>query len=107
MSGVMDLRGWQTYPNGSAVIDDAGNFQFAFMGLDDVLDDRQAQSGAAKIARACLVDAVEALRQARQILLRDARAGVGDGNFDLSRSFMVMVDHRGPKRNLAAGGRVL
>ena len=46
--------------------------------LDEVLDDREAQPGAARVARRePLVDAVEALEDARQVRLRDARAVVG------------------------------
>jgi len=46
--------------------------------LRDVLDDREPQTRAAAGARAAAVDAVEALGQARQVLARDAGAGVGD-----------------------------
>ena len=46
--------------------------------LHHVLDDGQAQAGAAGLARSAGVDAVEALGQARQVLARDARAAVAD-----------------------------
>ena len=42
--------------------------------LDEMLCDREPESGAARIARARFVDAVEALEDARQILFRNARA---------------------------------
>src|SRR6476646_10819376 len=41
-----------------------------------VLDDRQPQPGAARFARAATVDAVEALREPRQVLRIDADAGI-------------------------------
>jgi len=47
--------------------------------LQHVLDDGQAQTGAAGVARAAAVDAVEALGQARQVLGGDAGAGVLHG----------------------------
>ena len=46
------------------------------MPLDDMLDDRQAQPGAAGIAAARGIDPIEALGQARQMFWRDAFAGV-------------------------------
>ena len=46
------------------------------MALDHVLDDGQSQPGAAGIARAAAVDAIEALREPRQVLARDAGAVV-------------------------------
>src|SRR5207249_11929614 len=45
---------------------------------DGVLHDREAESGPALLARARLVDAVEAFEDAREILRRDPRAGVLD-----------------------------
>ncbi len=39
-----------------------------------VLDDRQSEAGAARIARARLVDAIEPLEHARQIVVRESRA---------------------------------
>jgi hypothetical protein len=46
--------------------------------LDRVADDRQAEAGAPRRARACGVDPVEALEDARQVLLTHADAGVRD-----------------------------
>jgi hypothetical protein len=46
--------------------------------LDEPLNDRQAQAAAAGLARAGLVGAVEAFEYLRQLLGRDAWAGIGD-----------------------------
>ena len=51
--------------------------------LTDVLHDRQTQAGAAEVAAARRVDAVEALEQARQVPPLDAAALVGDLDRDL------------------------
>src|SRR2546425_9788660 len=59
-----------------ALSDPAGRVHIALHGLNEVLDNGQAQAGAAQFARAGLVDAIEALEYSRQILLRDADAGV-------------------------------
>ena len=45
---------------------------------EDVLDDGEAEAGAAMLAAGLDVDPVEALGQARQVLLGDARAEVAD-----------------------------
>src|SRR6266576_6699081 len=56
--------------------------QFAFcangslMGQHDVLGDGEAEAGAAGFAGACLVHAIEALEQARQVLGGDSRSEV-------------------------------
>src|ERR1039458_7440646 len=42
----------------------------------------EAQAGAAHLAGTSLIHAVEALEDAREILGRNAHAGIGDGNFD-------------------------
>jgi hypothetical protein len=47
--------------------------------VDDVLDDGEAEAGAAGRPRTAAVHPVEALGQARDVLARDARAVVGDG----------------------------
>ena len=52
----------------------AVDVELAAVALHDVLDDRQPEPGAAGLARAAAVDAIEALGQARQVLARDARA---------------------------------
>src|SRR3954468_24006858 len=44
--------------------------------LDDVLHNRETKSGPAGLARAAGIDAVKALKQARQVLVRDAFAKV-------------------------------
>src|SRR5262245_3447881 len=52
--------------------------------LGDVLDDRQAEPGPARLARAGAIDAVEALEDAWQVAVRDAEAGVRDREDDLA-----------------------
>ena len=54
----------------------------AAMAVDDVLDDGEAEPGAAQLARAGGIDAVEALGQARQMLARDAVAVVAHRDGD-------------------------
>src|SRR5213082_1998974 len=54
------------------------------MRLDEVLDDGQAEPGAALFARAAGVGAVESLEDARQVLGAYPRAGVGHGDVDAS-----------------------
>ena len=46
--------------------------------FDQVLDDREPEAGAAHVARAAAVDAIEALEQAGQVARLDAGTGVGD-----------------------------
>ena len=53
------------------------------MGLHNVLDDGEAEAGAAGFARARLVDAVEALEDALQVLGGNAGAEVLNGELDL------------------------
>ena len=55
----------------------------AAMQLYGVLDDGQAQPSAAQSAAASFVDAIEALKQAWQMLGGDARAVVGKGEVPL------------------------
>src|SRR5258708_9289299 len=50
----------------------------AAMAVDDVLDDREPEPGAAERARAAGVDAIESLGQPRQVLARDPLPLVGD-----------------------------
>ena len=50
---------------------------------DDLQRDGQAQARAARLARARLVDAVEPVEQAGQILLRDADTVVRDADIDI------------------------
>ena len=62
-------------PSGAVLDVDAAAVQ-----LDQVLDDRQPEAGAAGIAGARLVHAVEPLEDARQILVGNARTFVGHGD---------------------------
>jgi hypothetical protein len=59
-----------------ALADLAFHLEFATVARHDVLDDRQAEPGAAGLARATAVDAVEAFGQPWQMLAGDADAGV-------------------------------
>ena len=52
------------------------------MVLHDVLDDAEAEAGAAGVAGARLVDPEEALEDAVEVVLGDAHALVGDGDLD-------------------------
>ena len=54
----------------------------AAVALDDMLDDRQAEAGAAERAASARVDPVEALGHPRDMLGGDALALVGDGELD-------------------------
>src|SRR5205085_9939825 len=55
----------------------------------DVLDDRQPEARASELPRASAVDAVEALRQSRDVLLGDADAVVTNGDLDRRRARAV------------------
>src|SRR5215217_4410175 len=59
----------------------------------DVLDDRQAESGAAGGTRTCLVYAEEPLEYALLILAGDADAAVGDGDLDVVASATAADRH--------------
>ena len=52
------------------------------MSEDDIFDDREAEAGAAGVARAVFVDAVESLENVGLVLERDARAVVGKSELD-------------------------
>ena len=49
---------------------------------DDIFDDREAEAGAAGVARAVFVDAVESLENMGLVLERDSRAVVGKSELD-------------------------
>jgi len=68
--------------------------------FEHVLDDGEAEAGAAGLARAAAVDAVEALGEARDVLRLDADAGVGH------RVFGTAVGQRVPGQDDAAARRV-
>src|SRR5690606_28347778 len=67
---------------GAALADGAVDLDRAAVATDDVLDDGEAEAGSPEVARARGVDAVEALRQARQVFPRDALAFVLDRDRD-------------------------
>src|SRR5438876_7928627 len=56
----------------------AVDLEQAPMMIDDMLHDGEAEAGAAKLARAGGVDPVEALREPRDVLGKDALAVVAD-----------------------------
>src|SRR6185312_786229 len=72
------LRG-EMAGEGAALADDALHLELAAVPLQDVLDDGEPESGPAGGARAARIDAIEALREARNVLGRYADAGVGYG----------------------------
>src|SRR5579875_575872 len=71
------MSGWKADGERGALPRPAGGVDAAAHGLDQVLDDRQTQAGAAQFARTRLVHAVEAFKDAWQIGLGNANAGVG------------------------------
>ena len=52
----------------------------AAVGLDDIFHDREPEPGAARVARAVLVDAVEAFEDVRLVVGGDSGAVVGDAD---------------------------
>src|SRR5262245_55105528 len=66
----------QRYVEGRAAADCAGSPDPSALHLDQPLDDRQAQAASAGLAGAGLVGTVEALEDPRQLVGRDAGAGV-------------------------------
>src|SRR5574337_1762984 len=68
----------KTRAEAAALAQIAGDTQFGLMARQDVLDDRQPQSGAAGLARAPAIHAVEALGQARNVFRGDADTVVID-----------------------------
>src|SRR3546814_8067904 len=68
----------------SALADRAGDDEVAAMPLGDVLDDREAQPGAAERAAAARIDAVEAFGKPGQMLGRDAVAPIDDRQRDVA-----------------------
>ncbi len=72
------------------------------MGLDGVLDDREAEAGAALLARAGLVDAVETLEDPADRLGRNARAVIAHTHLD-----QAAFKPAGGHRQLSTGAPVL
>src|SRR6266851_4761139 len=60
----------------------AFNPELTLVKLDDVLDDRESESGPAEFARTRAVDPIEAFRQSRNVGGRDSLPGVGDDKLD-------------------------
>src|SRR5690606_1568134 len=86
---------------GRALAGCAADVDAPAVALRHVLDDGQPEAGAAGLARAAAIDAVEALGQARQVLGRDARAAVGD--VELGPALLADAPAR---RDPAAAGRI-
>src|SRR5262245_6622673 len=68
----------QGHDESAALANLALDADFAAVGQHQMLDDGEAQAGAAEVARAGVVDAIEALEQARVVLARNAGATVLD-----------------------------
>ena len=83
--------------------DSAVDFEKAAVAVDDVLDDREAEPGAAHLARARGVDPVKALGQPRQVLARDAVAAVAHRDRDKGARTPLGIC-RSARRGLGADG---
>src|ERR1700728_3164105 len=70
----------QPYGKGRTDAERARNLEPPAVAVEDVLDDRQTEPGAPKLARTGGVDAVEPLGQPRQMIAWNAVAAVGDGD---------------------------
>ncbi len=74
-------------------------------GAGEVFDDGQAKSGAAELAGASLVNAIEAFEEAGKVFGRDSDTGIGNGDLD---GFVGLGDAgASTDGNGTAGGRVL
>src|SRR5580698_3848125 len=71
------------------------------MDFDRPLGDGETEAGAASFARAALVDAIEAIEDARLLVLGNSGALIGDGNFCYLLRFAFHFD-----QDLALRGRV-
>ena len=96
MIGRLFRRQWQREVEGGAAA------QFAFcpdasaVGQDDVLDDGQTEAGAARLARARFINAIEALEDAGEVFAGDAGAEVADGELDLGGDLALIVRDEQP-----------
>src|SRR3546814_5547316 len=66
--GGLLYRRWKVDGEGCAFVGAAFDLEHAAVAIDDVLDDRESQAGAAEAARPPAVDAVEPLGEARDML---------------------------------------
>src|SRR6185295_7088897 len=71
-----DARGGEDELERRPLAELARDVELAAVALHDVLDDRKAEAGPARFARAAALDAIETLGQARQVRARDAGPGV-------------------------------
>jgi hypothetical protein len=68
----------------------AVDLQKPIVGLDDMLDDGEAEPCASEFARAGFVDAIKTLGEARQVFCGNATAGVGHHNlYPVSRGLRI------------------
>ena len=81
-SAVRDSRLWKCHGEGGALAEPALDGHAGMMAGEDVLDDGEAEAGAAMLAAGVDIDPVEALGEPRDVLLGDAR-----------------TDSRGPRRS--------
>ena len=81
-NSAWSVRRRQHHRKGRALAGRALDVEPAAMAVDHVLDDGEAEAGAAELARARGVDAVEALGEPRQVAGRNAVALVGNGDGD-------------------------
>ena len=97
----MNLSGFEYGGKGAAVAGPAFDFEVAVMFGQGVFGDGKAKAGAAVVAGAAGIDAVEALGQARQVFGGDAGAGVAYAETDVFFTFALQAD-----ADVAACGRV-
>src|SRR3546814_12407102 len=69
--GGLLYRRWKVDGEGCAFVGAAFDLEHAAVAIDDVLDDRESQAGAAEAARPPAVDAVEPPGEARDMLALD------------------------------------
>jgi len=89
---------WKYKAENRALAHRALNGQHGAMALCHMLDDRQAQSGAAGFPRTAAVHAVKTLGQAAQVLGGNARSGIGHG-----KNHTAISPLADPDRDVAAG----
>ena len=92
-------------PEARALVGLAGDVELAAVTLHHVLDDRQAEAGAARFARAAAVDAIEALGQAREMGSGDAAPAVDDGDLAAAVVGHAASRRRSCRRRACSGPR--
>jgi arsenate reductase (glutaredoxin) len=69
-------------PRQGAAFELRADLQASAVGLDQVLHDRQAEPGAGRILDGWVLDPAKGLERHRDLIVRHADAGVGDGDGD-------------------------